>query len=611
MKNKASFLFMALMVLALPRPATATPYDSFSLALDRLFGPGQWSVQSHESSGDDLTVKGLTAKLPLTEGSTNTLTIESVFIKNLLSKDMMKALTVISKWGSKSDLVLAEALDIKGLRKTSAGPEGEMESLTLEEGNLAGLKLVKAAPGAPTGPASFLRALRVGGVGYKNLRLAFKDQEAEAVASLESGALEDLSFDGDIFPELAKVLDDKIDPDGLYKEMVGQSFKSLKVAGLKLDFKGLAPEARVQGSLSLAGLEKTDVQSFKRVGAFKLNDFQSRVTDGDGQVHTFNLNGLDLKSLDIAAYLDKIMAGLAKASDDPAAAEDIVMGQFTLADMFISAISLEEASLTGLDLGVPGLFTVKIAELGVTGPLRVGEIPASVKSRLKGLEISLSGDPQAEEGTPSRNLHELSQTMFGRKSWALDFEADNAYDGKGLLTSRLSNLAVKDLFALSFSSTLGGLTPARLEKFKTIPLNELQPAVMNPDELLGDVSFNALNLKYTDQGLIDLILEIQARDSGQTAADLKNTLLAQAGAVLPALGAQYVKDSQSVSRIVLDFLNAPQSLEIDLKSAPPLTFAVFQSLAADPAALLDALNITLSGNGEAAPPLKFVPGLGG
>jgi hypothetical protein len=611
MKNKASFLFMALMVLVLPRPVAATPYESFSLALDHLFGQDQWSAQSHESSGDGLTVKGLSAKLPLTEGSASTLTIESVFVKNLLSSDRMKALTTITKWGSKSDLVLAEALDIKGLRRTIAGPEGEMESLTLEEGNLAGLKLVKAAPEAPAGPAGFLRALRVGGVGYKNLRLALKSPEAEAVASLESGALEDLSFEGDLFPELAKVLDDKIDPDGLYKEMAGQSFKSLKVAGLKLDFKGLAPEARIQGGLSLAGLEKTDVQSFKRVGAFKLNDFQSRVTDGDGQVHTFNLNGLDLKSLDIAAYLDKIMAGLAKASDDPAAAEDIVMGQFTLADMFISAISLEEASLTGLDLGVPGLFTVKIAELGVTGPLRVGEIPASVKSRLKGLEISLSGDPQAEAGTPSRTLHELSQKMLGRKSWTLDFEADNAYDGQGLLTGRLSNLAVKDLFALSISSTFGGLTPARLEKFKTIPLAELQQAVMDPDELLGDVSFNALNLKYTDQGLIDFILELQARESGQTAASLKRTLLAQAGAILPAFGAQYVKDSESVSRIVMDFLKAPQSLEIDLKSAPPLTSAVFQRLAADPAALLDALNITLSGNGEAAPPLKFVPGLGG
>ena len=623
MKNKVPLLILALAVVvyAIARPADANPYDSFTLAMDRFYGQGQWSAQSHEGSADNLTVKGLTLKVARKgqpEAPPLSITVDSVFVKKLPSKSQMEKLVALADWQNQPGADLAELLTIKGLRQAGTLSEGEFE-LALEEINLEGLKLAQAASGSPAGPAGFLRALRMAAAGYKNLRLVLKSQEpeAEAVVTAESGLVEGLSFGGDIPPELAQLLDAKLDPDGLYKELFGQSFKKFKIAGLKLDFQGRAPEAKFQARLSLAGLEETDVQALKTVGTLQLNDFQMLLNDVEGRVSHLNQAGFSLRGLDVSEYMPKLLAGLAaslaEAEKDPEKAGEIMAGQFSLADIFISPIALEEVVLTGLDLDFAGLISVKLAEMKAIGPYRSGEIPATAKSWMKGLEIKLSGNPQAEEGTPDRDIYEFSQKM-GRTDFALEAETESAYEvGTGIWTSKL-NLATRDLFTLFTSFTWGGLTPDRLEKFKTVPLSELQQAAMNPAELLGEASFNAFNIKLTNQGLVDLVFNLAAQSQGGvTGQEMKDGVVAQAGLMLPILGAQYVKNGEKLSQPLILFLTTPESLEIDLKATPPLTFQAFMEQGGgseSPLGLLDALNITLSANGQAGSPLRFAAGEG-
>jgi len=630
MKRKIHLIILALAVLAaaafvVSRQGTdATPYESFSLVMDRLSGPGQWSAQSHEESESGLTVKGLSFSAPSSlidrtfpgstslisrtdgEGLDGQVTLDSVLIKKLPPQNRLEKLLDMTDWQGQPETDLVKSLRLQGFHWREARTEGA--EIKIEELNLGGLKLAKAAPEAPAGEAGFWQALRLASLDHKNFRLAVAEKEPETETTFAVGfaAYEGLSFDGDIPPAPAKP-----GPGGRPSPWAAFSAKSLKAEGLELDFTGRVPEAPVKISLSLAGFEETDLKSFKSVGALKLSDFQGRLTTGQDQEFSLGLTGLSLSGLDMADYIGKLMTGLAAARDSQEAAEALIAGQYTLANFFVSPISLEEADLTGLTMDLAGLASLKADEIKTVGPYRAGEIPASAKSWTKGLEISLPGDPEAEPGSPGRDIYEFSR-MLGRTAFAVEAETDSSYEtGTGRWTTRLDRLSVSELFDLSGSQTWSGLTGDRLEKFKKIPLAALYLAAMNPDDLWGETSINALNLKYTDRGLVDAVFNFQAQAEGGTSgAELKERTLAETGLMLAIMGARFIKNTEDLSRPILDFLKTPRSLEIDLAAEPPLTFAGLKALSSEPSIILDSLNITFSANGQAGSPLRFVPSLG-
>ena len=631
MKHKTYLIILAVAVLAVvayvvSRQRTdATPYESFSLVMDSLSGPGQWSAQSHEESENGLTVKGLafpasasliSRAFPASaslisrsdgEERDGQATLDSVFIKRLLPKNRLEKLLALTDWQGQSETDLVRSVRLQGFHwRESRADEGEGADIKIEELDLEGLKLAKAAPDAPAGEAGFWQALRLAALSHKNFRLAVKENEPEAETAFTavSVAYEGLSFDGDR-PEASA----KPGSGGPGAPWAALSAKSLKAEGLKLDFLGRAPEAPVTINLSLAGFEETDLKYLKTVGALKLTDFQGRLITGQDKVFSLRLAGFSLSGLDLADYLGRLTAALAAVQDSQDAAEALILGQSTLADFFVSPLSLEEAALTGLEMDLDGLASIKAEEIKTVGPYRAGEIPASAKSWTKGLEISLPGDPQAEPGSPGRDIYEFSQ-LLGQTFFAVEAEADSSYEpGTGRWTTRLGRFSVSDLFGLSYSQTWSGLTPDRLEKFKKTPLAALG-LTLNPDGLWGDTSLNALNLKYTDQGLVDAIFNFQAKsEGGATGAELKERTIANAGLMLAYLSARYIKNTEDLSLPILDFLKSPRSLEIDLKAEPPLTFDGLNALNSEPSVILDSLNLTVSANGQAGSPLRFVPGL--
>jgi hypothetical protein len=619
MKPKTNLLILALAALAViayvvyRQSSDAAPYDSFALIMDQLSGPGQWSVQSHEESENGLAVKGLAFPASSSligqtfgEERDGLMSLDSVLIKKLPPKDRLEKLLALADWQNQPETDLAKAVRLEGFHWRDIRPEGN--EIKIEELNLGGLKLARAASDAPAGEAGFRKALRLASLGFKNFLQTVKEPEAETAFVLDSAAFEDLDFDGELPPELAKP-----GPGALMSPWAAMNLKSLKAEGLAFfGFLSRVPAEPVRFNLTLAALEETDLKAFKSVGALKLTDLQGRLTTGQGQEFRLDLAGGSFSGLDLADYLGRLLAGLTEARDNLEGVEALIAGQFALADFFVCPISLEEAALTGLEMDLAGLASVKAAEIKTVGPYRTGEIPVSAKSWTKGLEISLPGDPQAEPGTPGRDIHEFSR-MLGRTSFALEAASDSSYEtGTGRWTTRLSRLAVSELFDLSYSQTWNGLTRDRLEKFKKIPLASLYLAASNPDDLWGDTSINNLNLKYTDLGLVDAIFNFQAREEGsETSAELKQRSMAEMGLMLAVIGARYLKNTEDLSRPILDFLKSPQSLEIDMKAAPPLALAgLIQGLSTEPSTLLDSLNIAFSANGQAGSPLRFVSGLG-
>jgi hypothetical protein len=609
MKLKTSLIILALaavtvITLAVVARPPADSFESFSLVMDRLSGPDQWSAQSYEESAGGLTVKGLAFSLIGLTGEEEwggPVTLDSVFIKKLPSKNRLGKILALADWLNQPETRLAQTVRLEGFHWRETRPEGD--EIKIAELNLEGLKLARTAPDDPAGEEGFRKALRLDALDYKDFRLTANKPEAETSVVVDSAAFEKLTFNSDVPPELAQ--------PGLLHPWAAMNAKSLQAEGLKVEFLGRSPEAPARAGLSLAALKATDLMAFKAVSALKLADFQGRLTSGQGREFSLNLADLSLSGLDLADYLGKFLAGLAEARNNPEGAEALIAGQFTLADFFVSPISLTEAALTGLEMDLAGLALIKAAEIKTVGPYRAGEIPASAKSWTTGLAVSLSGDAQAAPGTPDRDIYEFSQ-MLGRTDFTLEAVTDSSYEpGAGQWTASLSRLAVPELFNLSLSQTWSGLTGDRLQKFKNMPLAVIYLAALDPDGLLGDTSLNALNLKYTDLGLVDALFNFQAQaEEGATGAELKQRTMAEMGMMLAVTGDRYLKNPEDLSRPLLAFLNSPQSLEIDMKAAPPLTFAGLQSLDDEPSLVLDALNLTFSANGQAGSPLRFVSGLG-
>ncbi|MDR3039047.1 MAG: hypothetical protein LBV21_07180, partial [Candidatus Adiutrix sp.] len=376
MKSKTPFIILGLVVLAaaafaLSRPTAGDPYETFTLALDRLAGPGQWSAQSHASGGDGLTVTGLSVTLPpATDGGRpEALTIESVLIKNGPSKSWLEKILAAGNWQNQPAAALAENVKLAGLRLQAGRAEGECE-VRVEELTGAGVNLAAAAQGAPAGPAGFLKALRIGSLGYKNLQFTLKAGEAEAVSTVVALTAEELAFDGETAPELAV-----FDPSGLLTALGGLSAKSLKAEGLGLNFIGRAEESKVTSNLSIASVEHKDFRALKSIGSLRLNNLKGSLTGPQDHVVTWALADLSLTGLDAGAYMAQLLPGLAALKtnpDDTDAAEKLLAGSQNLAGFFVSPISLDDATLAGLEFSLGDLASIKLAESRATGPYRAG-----------------------------------------------------------------------------------------------------------------------------------------------------------------------------------------------------------------------------------------------
>jgi hypothetical protein len=614
MKSKAIFIIPALVVLAAvaylaSQPKGPDPYETFTLVMDRLSGPDQWSDQGHEHLRDGLTVRGLALIMTpegRPEGPPIAVAADSVFIKKPASKSQAEKILSLADWRDQPGLSLAEAVRFRGLSIRETSHAGEVD-IAIKEMNLDGVKLAQASKDAPAGADGFLKALRLDSLSYKNFRLDLKGPEGEASADMESASFEDLSLGGDIPPELAA-----LEADALFRHLAALSVKSLKARELKLDFSGLTRESPLKAALSLASLEGKDIKALKAASALTLDDFKSGWTDDQGHDYTLDLAGASVRGLDAADYLGRFLAGLVLAKDNPDRAEALLNSHFTMADFFVSPISLEEASLTGLNFDLAGLASLKLDEFKSEGAYQAGEIPPAAKNRVKGLKISLTGDSEAKAGTPGRDIHDFIR-VAGRNAFDLELDSEITYEAQtGLMTHRLNNLASRDLFDLSFDFSLGGLTTDRLERFKKLPIGAFYLAALNPGDFFGDASFNALNIKYADHGLVDIIFNFKAQEEDDvTGAEMKQRTMAETDMMIAVMGGRYLKNTEDLRRPLLDFLKAPRSLEIDLKAVPPLSFPMVQDLGLEPMAILDALNITFSANGQAGAPLRFMSPGGG
>ncbi len=575
-------------------------YESFSLAMDKLAGEGKWSDKGHSTSffGGDLTVTGLTVT-----GENSDLEVAELKLAKPLEKEKLKAILDAPDWKDRKEAELAKGLVLKGLKRTVKQGENIVLTTTADEVNFTIIRLAAADSNAASGPAGFLQALRIGKVGYANLKGLSNGEKSDLEMTLARLEAEALAFDAAPLPGL-----DALDPSGLASAVSSFSAKNMTFKDMSFTINRLegAPEGPGKMTFALASWDQKDLKGFRSAANWTIAGLKF-VLEGEPQNMNFALDSLILNDLDMTEYLDKIMPIALAAASEGSDPYNATSGLQTFADFFVSPFSLKDASMKGLDFTVGKVIGLKMAECLWTGPLTAGAIASKQASAVTGLEIILPDSPEGLDDD-ALELYQFGQD-FGQSRFVIDAVSESSYDAAAArLTSDLKKFAVKDLFDLSFTMNMGGLTSERLNAMKATKLDNILMVLMDPESVFGDMSLENLNLNIQNQGLAERIYAYagKTRLNGASADEVKNMAVGFVSLGMAAQGSVYMENPDTLTNSVTTFLKEPKNLKLSIKPEPALSFAAAKAFAGDRNALLNSLNLTLSANDESgAAPLRF------
>lgn len=591
-------------------------YDTFTLIMDRLAGTGNWSAKSHDESSGTLTVSGLAIKLPAlavpaapaAEGTTaegaeaqpaaagRDLEIATVEIKKLLDKKSVEGILASNSWKDRKETKLADSVTLKGVAHKM--PFGEATStVDLEELNLGALTLAAVGADGPEGLPGYLRALRLGSLAYKNFKV--QSQAAEAVVEVLAASVkaEGVAFEGEPLPGF-----EIIDPSGMFGAMTTMTLKSAEMKDMSINFKDA--DGANKGSMTLAEVREKDVKGMGAIGEMAMKGFKFDLTDEKQRQTVMTLEEITMKGFDMSRYMQKMAPFMAASAVDPDNAAEMLGELQTIGDFFVSPFSVDEMAMRGLEMKLANYFTIKMAEAKVAGPYRAGEIPLSQKSSVSGLEIILPEDGDMTDETV-KDIVEFGRN-FGMTRFQIEAEGEGKYDpATGTVTSSTTKFEIKDLADFTAQFELGGLTPERLEKLNQTPLSMISIALMMPDAVFGDMSFNGFSLKLANKGLVERSFDVAAKKENTTGAELRQKTKTDLETMLNLRGAELLKTPAQLSKPLVDFLDKPEVLEISLKAEPPFSLKSVMAMGGDKTRVLNSLNIRLSANGAEAQPMVF------
>ncbi len=580
------------------KPSAEQAYNSFAQQMDSIFGTENWSAKSYNPVLQDghLTVSGLSVTPPEKIG---TITVETLEFANA----HFQTPPLGENWQGQKDLLIADKIVLRQIRyDIPSVEEGIVSFATLEELSIMAPTLKAAVPLLPSGFAGYLQSLSLGDLAYKNLSFASNKGEEEIMEfKIAANEVKGLSFTGKPFPGLKELT-----PHGdLLLAFSAFNSQSAKTTGLSSVFKN----EDIQVSFSIDQLESSGVQASGMAESFTVTGLKLDSTATGELSHklTMSLGQANIKGFDATDYLEKTMPAMALLSTEPQRAEEMLNQFQTLGSTLVAPIGLAELSFVDWNLSINDLYTIKLAESKTVGDYQVGKIPTNSKHLVRDFEIIL---PKAEKLTAEEDA-ELKGFIedVGLTHFVMNAETESNYDPiSGQYTNHLKNFDLKDVVKLSGQFEAGGLTAERVEALNKIPVEMAYLALLAPEATFGDFSMQKFDLKIEDQGLIDLIFNVMAKQdesNGLSAQQMKNMVTASIAPVLYTQGRQYLANPEVLAEALIAFFSDPKSLEVSITPQPPLTYSVFNSYGGDFNKLLNSLNATVKGNGQEAAPLQF------
>ncbi|MDR1038108.1 MAG: hypothetical protein LBT40_16550 [Deltaproteobacteria bacterium] len=487
---------------------------------------------------------------------------------------------------------LASVEGLKG-EKTQAGLTTEFEIARFA---ISDLSFVHTDVPAPVRSPAFLRAMTAGKIelaGYKTGFAAPAESGENFSLSLDSLAAESVSL-GPGFSNSDNHYD-------FLRNLGGGSF-SLSSFKTSVSSGGVEAFAAEAASVTLSGLAtggKAD--SFAGTGL--------RVTMRDPASPdlkaVLNLDSFECVSPDFTVPL-------ARAGDT---ADRLATPYYTpsvsriwqdiprVSDLVSFPFGIERGSIRGLSASVEPGPSIRINEGVMEGPFTAQTL-ASGKLELRNIVYTPPEDPSGlSDGllkTATLLLPKLGQDVLDmtiRLTYASDPSA-------GLFRATLNEFSAKGAGELSGSVAIEGIRSELMEPLSRVSLSDLRSVSFGPP--LENVALQRVQLNYSDRGLLPAYYSLLGEENSMEPTEVRDNITANIQALIrERLGSQMV-DPEPLLTEIASFLTAPRTFTGSVAPDPPLSHTVRAALPADdPAAFRNALNITVSANGNEPAPLRF------
>ncbi|MDR1313122.1 MAG: hypothetical protein LBQ12_05370 [Deltaproteobacteria bacterium] len=274
-----------------------------------------------------------------------------------------------------------------------------------------------------------------------------------------------------------------------------------------------------------------------------------------------------------------------------------------VSDLVSFPFGLERGTVQGLGAAVEPGPSVRIARGVVQGPFKAQELP-NATLELTSLVYTPPPDPESlKEGL----LREATLLLpyLGQEVLEINAKVDCSADGSaGTYRVTLNELTAKGAAELTGSVALEGMHSALLPPLSQTPLSDL--VGLSFDKELDKVALQRVQLNYSDRGLLPAYYSLLSEVYGQEATDVRDAFTRSISKQIRDRLEGKLVDIEPLLSEIASFLAAPGTFSASAAPDPPLSHSVATAFPQDdPAAVQNALNISVTANGAEPAVLRF------
>ncbi len=250
--------------------------------------------------------------------------------------------------------------------------------------------------------------------------------------------------------------------------------------------------------------------------------------------------------------------------------------------------SVAQVGFAGLSVDVPAPDGVANSADGKNVKFSVGKFEANLADYLSGIPTTVTAGfdhvvfdaPPADASTNSKMLRDLGISKFDGSA-----KLSLAYSEASKEIS-LNELSANDpaFGKLAFKGLIGGVSK---DVFDADQAKAISAAI--------GATVKSLDVKLENSGVIDKIIALKAKESGQSPDDFKKGLVTMAAGTIPALLGGDSPAAKIISDAVSKFLGDPKNLHVELTSKDGLGMADLGSIGA-PSELLKKIEVKAGAN---------------
>ena len=260
------------------------------------------------------------------------------------------------------------------------------------------------------------------------------------------------------------------------------------------------------------------------------------------------------------------------------------------------SITAQNIRLQFIEAGGPQ--SINIATITIDGlpENRDSEFPQHLSLQLEGMEVTLP-KKQSLSSTGNGMLDKVLHFIPAEKEkLKIDATVTLNYDsGEKSLTAK-TKYGLEKLFVTDMNFELHGFE-FRKDLFRIIEQSvgatiepELEQLLVNSN----NVALGKVQIQFHNEGLVDMALQVAAKETGADAMQIKQGILAQ----LQKAGETFGQDSPAILEVIAElrkFVENPNSLALSASPAEPFKFAEPAAFG-DPQALVKNINFKVKAN---------------